>query len=215
MLTLIKPSTLITLLFLGIASGLAYRAGKDRLAVSVYRDRLEQLHTDYNALANQYNQAVTRSAVTELDVTSTTVTVTVRTPAGVLQSFPTPYNPQGEIFLDYVVLDGRLWIRRVFDEHTPPNQGVVINPDLAHIDWNNPDADHGKAAYRSLTPGRWRLSVSGDGALTLRPAPTNASLESLDLATAPEVHDYDPVATANAEIDDISFTDILGQLFSR
>ena len=89
-----------------------------------------------------------------------------------------------------MVLDGRLWIRRVFDDRTPPEQGVLVDPALAQIDWNAEQAGYGKATYRALTPGplgrfgdgRWfaRAHPGGDGAAT-------------ELVPPPPVRDYAPI----------------------
>ena len=210
LLKLLHPATFLALVLLVVAGGLTYRVGKDRLVANVYRDRLAALHEDYNALADRYNRAVTRAAVTELEVTETSVAVVVRSPDGVLETIATPYDPADEIFLDYAVIDGRLWVRRVFDENTPPNQGTLIDPALADIDWDEAAADHGKAAYRSLSPGRWRVAVSGDGSVTLRAAPDDADAP---LVRAPAVRDFDPVEQAAADIGRISAADVVGQLW--
>ncbi len=196
-----------------VVGAFSYRLGKDRLAAEVYRDRLVALQGEHGALIEQYNRAVKRTAVTELDVTRESVSVTVRTAEGVLKTVATPYDPSGEVFLDYVVVGGRLWIRRVFDEHTPPNRGVVIDPALAEIDWTDPEVDHGKAAYRALSPGRWRLAVSGDGALTLRRIEGEGDEDAL--VSSVEVREFEPVEEADRAIERITFVDVLRGVFGE
>jgi hypothetical protein len=93
--------------------------------------------------------------------------VAIRDASGAVRTIETPFDPSREIYVDFVVLDGRLWIRRVFDDRTPPEQGVLIDPALAEIDWSEDEAAHGKATYRALGPGRWIVSVTGDGSLGL------------------------------------------------
>jgi hypothetical protein len=137
--------------FAGLAGWQLLRTG---LAADVYRERLAQAVGDYEALRGQYNQAVRRTAVTELVVEDGRLSVVVRDAAGNLQTTPTPFDPAREIYVDFVVVGGRLWIRRVFDDRTPPEQGVLIDPALAQIDWSDEQAAHGKAAYRALGPGR-------------------------------------------------------------
>jgi hypothetical protein len=181
-------AVLAALLFVtGLA---AYRLLRIGFEADVYRARLEQAASDYALLRDQYNQAVRRTAVTELVVEDGRVSVAVRDAGGAVRSIETPFDPSREIYVDYVVLDGRLWIRRVFDDRTPPGEGVVIDPKLAEIDWNAEGAAYGKAAYRALAPGRWIVSVTGDGSLGLTPAREG---EPIELAPPPPVRVYEPV----------------------
>ena len=160
--------TFLMLLLAVVAGLLGYRVARDSVAATIYHGRLVALQGEFSELTDRYNAAVTRSAVTELLVKQGAVRVLVRSDDGVLQTIETPYDPASEIFIDYAVLDGKLWIRRVFDENTPPNQGVLIDGGLSTIDWDSERARHGKIAYRSLTDGRWVVSVSGDGSVALR-----------------------------------------------
>ena len=155
------------LAFAGVAGlyGLALlRAGAER---EIYRDRLRDLTGQYESLAEAYNRAVRQTAVTELVVREGRVSVRVRTADGVVREVETPFDAGREIYVDYAVLSGRVWIRRVFDEATAPADAVVIDPKLADIDWDLAGAEVGKAVYRSLSDGRWVISVSGNGALGL------------------------------------------------
>ena len=171
-----------------------YRLVRAGLVEGVYRDRLEALGTQYESLREQYNVAVRRTAVTELIVTEASdaspsqVQVRVRTIDGELTTIDTPFRAGSEISVDAVVLDGRLWIRRVFDARTPPEQGVVIDPAIAGIDWAGAsERTIGKAVYRGITPGRWVVSVSGDGSLTL----VRNDTKDVELARGPEVLEFD------------------------
>jgi hypothetical protein len=185
--------TLGTLLLaaLLVVTGIAgYQLLRTGLAADVYRARLEQAAVDYAALSDQYNQAVRRTAVTELIVADGRLTVAIRDATGALRTIETPFDPSREIYVDFVVADGRLWIRRVFDDRTPPEQAVVIDPALAEIDWSAGQAAYGKAAYRALGEGRWIVSVTGDGSLGLTPASDEAPSP---LSAAPPVRDYEPI----------------------
>ncbi|BAM02718.1 hypothetical protein [Phycisphaera mikurensis] len=188
------------------AAGLGYLLLRDRIASGIYRERLVAVTAEYNQLAADYNLAVTRAAVTELLVEGGAVAVQVRSPSGPLRRIQTPYSADSEIFLDYVVLDGKLWIRRVFDDRTAPREGIVIDPALAEIDWDAEQADHGKVAYRSLADGRWVVSVSGDGSVGLKKA---ADDEPADLVSAPEVKDFDPLVEAEKQVEAITWRDVL------
>ncbi len=189
---------------------LGYAVLKSQMTAEVYRDRLVELVDEYEQLRDNYNRAVRKTAVTELLVEDGEVCVTIRTAEGVLKKVPTPYDPANEIYVDFVVVNGRLWIRRVFDENTPPGSGVVINPQLAAIDWDADAAAVGKAAYRRLSDGRWAVSVSGDGSLTL--AKVEADTE-LSLTAPPPIEEFDPSdRAASAEVERIGPGDVIRRI---
>jgi hypothetical protein len=138
----------------------------------VYRDRLEALAGEYRTLSQRYNNAVRRTAVTELLVQNDAVWVLVRSADGPLALYETPYTADREIFVDFIVRDGRLLTRRVYDDATPPRDGFVLDDRFT----NYTTADEpqtappviGKTVYRSLDEGRWLVEVTGNGALGLR-----------------------------------------------
>lgn len=154
-----------------LVGGVAYLgfvATKNRIAAEIYEQKLGAMAADYQQVRSLYNQAVSKTAVTELVVEGKKLQVKVRTVAGVVKEIATPFDPAEEIYVDYAVLDGRLWIRRVFDAKTPPEKGMVIDPAIANIEWpKQPEPAVGKAVYRSLSEGRWVVTVSGDGSLGL------------------------------------------------
>jgi len=152
---------------------------------------LAQARAQFDDLAQQYNQAIRKTAVTELWVEQGQLSVVVRTAAGVEQRIATPYDPAGEVYVDYVVVDGRMWIRRVFDANTPPSQATVIDPQWEQIDWSNPAATLGKAVYRTLDEGRWTITVTGDGSLGLAKASTPS--QDTQLTYAPPLGSFEPV----------------------
>jgi hypothetical protein len=183
------------------------------LAADVYRDRLARLAGEHEALRTSYNDAVRRSAVTELLVRDGSLSVLVRTPGpegSALREIETPFDPSREIYVDFAVLDGRLWIRRVFDERTPPSLGVVIDPELAQIEWAGAPGSGvrvGKAVYRSLSEGRWVVSVTGQGSLGLeRVGP--ASDAPGELIAAPTVQTFDELPEADRQAAEIGWSDI-------
>ena len=168
---------------------LGYRLVRADLAANVYRERLEVVAKDYSALRQTYNEAIARTAVTELVVENNALSVRVRTADGLTKDIPTGIDPSREVYVDFIVIDGRLWVRRVFDQKTPPEKGVQIDPSLAGVDWKDPRVAHGKAVYRTLGEGRWVVSVSGDGSLGLNKADGPTSL-----VRAPEIKNYDKAA---------------------
>jgi hypothetical protein len=128
--------------------------------------------------------------VNELRVRDGALRVVIRDATGAEHEIETPYDPAREIYVDFAILDGRLWIRRVFDAGTPPQEGLVIDPGLAQVDWSTDPSAHGKAAYRSLGEGSWVVSVTGDGSLGLAASPED---EIPELSPPPPVRDYEPL----------------------
>ena len=78
--------------------------GDDHAALA----ELESLARDYSALRETYNEAVRKSVVTELLVKNGTLCVVVRNAAGERETIETPFDPSREIYVDYVLVDGRL-----------------------------------------------------------------------------------------------------------
>lgn len=200
---IVRLATSAVVIGVGSLAGLfGYRFVRADLSAQVYRDRLETLSSEYAGLRERYNEAVAKQAVTELVVRDGKLSVRVRDPGGVVEEIPTPYRPEGEIYVDYVVASGRLLIRRVFDDLTPPSSGLVIDPALEWVDWSDPNIDRGQAVYRRLDEGRWVITVTGQGTLGLRRA--GDADGPADLVTAPEVRDFaEAPELADAEVGEI------------
>jgi hypothetical protein len=187
-----------------------YKYARSQIAADVYRDRLQSLVHDYSALRSDYNEAVKKTAVTELLVQDGSLCVSVRTADGKEEVINTPYDPKSEIYVDYVIVDGRLFIRRVFDEKTPPEKAKVIDPKLANIDWHAQGLKHGKAVYRSLEEGRWVVTVTGDGSLGIE---KREGEDKIELTPAPPVRDYPQIEKeVDDKISEIGVGDVLGRL---
>ena len=179
---------------------------REEVTSKIYRTKLEAMAAEYADLADRYNHAVRQSAITELEVTASSVTVLIRTMDGEIKRIPTPYDPTEEIYVDYLVGNGRIWIRRVFDDSTPPENGLVIDPVWESVDWKKSDLNFGKAVYRSLEPGIWSIQVSGNGALSLEPAP--ASRTDL-LTTAPPIRSFEEIQLSlDQEVQAIGMKDL-------
>jgi len=203
-------SSLMLLALLGGVSYMGYKLMRNHVAAKVYEERLVELNAEYGDLARDYNQAVTRTAVTELEVHDNEVCVTVRTADGQIDRQVVDVDPANDIYVDYVVKDGRLLIRRVFDSTRAPDDAGAVDSDLLNIDWNDPSVSHGQAIYRKLTTGRWIVAVSGSGALTL--AKVNPT-DEVQLMKAPKVSEFSPVEATTQEIEKIGPTDVLGRFF--
>lgn len=195
---------------IGVAGFAGFRLAQAQLAAEVYRDRLVELSGQYDQLADRHNEAVRRTAVTELVVADGDLSVHVRTAEGLLKAVPTGLDPRREIYVDYVVVDGRVWIRRVFDDATPPERGVLIDASLGEIDWDAPGVAYGKAVYRRLGVGRWVVTVTGGGALGLTRLSDD---EPVELAPPPRVRDYEQVEAELADrLREVSTADVVRRL---
>lgn len=197
---------------IALLAGVGYRLASSHVALDIYRDRLADLSSEYESLRSMYNQAVRKTAVTELLVKQGKLSVAIRTIEGVDRIIETPFNPAHEIYCDYVLLNGRLWIRRVYDAHTPPRQGVLIDDNLKEVNWNDPTARYGNAVYRSLDEGRWIVTVTGDGSLGLAKVDNTAEVV---LSGPPPVRDYEQIQKQlNEDLAAVSTKDVLKQLLA-
>lgn len=179
---------------------------REEVTSRLYREKLDQLASQYSALAEQYNNAIRQSAITELEVTEDRIAVLIRTADGSIERIPTPFSPDRELYVDYIVGDGRIWIRRVFNASTPPERAVVIDPIWKTVDWDAMELSYGKAIYRTLQPGIWSIQVSGNGALSLERVD---STRVVALQASPEVRTYEDMQIAlDAEVQSIGARDI-------
>jgi hypothetical protein len=180
----------------GVVSIVGLRFAKADAANQVYQSRLRQLSTDYQSLASHYNEAVRQTAITELVVKDRKVTVQIRTIEGTDETIETTANADKEIYVDFALIEGRLWIRRVFDSDTPPSRATIINPKIAEIDWDSESALVGQAVYRRLDEGRWVVHAGGDGALALTKVDDD---QMVSLSPPPSVKGYDEI---QSQVDD-------------
>lgn len=202
-----KITAIAGVVLMGVLGAAGYRLAHERLAGEVYRQRLHETAGELEDLRQRYNRAVRRSAVTELLVADGALSVVVRTPEGVLATVETEVDPSREVYVDYVVKDGRLWIRRVFDDRTAPENATVIDPSLVELDWNAASLKHGQAVYRRFGEGRWLVTVTGSGSLGLRRAGPG---EELALSATPTVEPFEPAdRRAERAIDAIGFGDVV------
>ncbi len=184
------------------------RLARSDAAERVYRERLESMAGEFESLREEYNNAVRRTAVTELVVADGSVTALVRSAHGTVAEVPTLADPSREVYVDFALVDGRVWIRRVFDSATRPDEATVIDPRLADIDWEGPGASVGQAVYRTLGEGRWVVRVSGDGALGLERVPDDAVIS---LAEAPEVATFEEIeGEVEARVEAVGWREAIG-----
>lgn len=197
----------IGLLLLGVFAVLGYRLASRKMELDIYRERLAGLSSEYESLRLMYNQAVRKTAVTELIVKDGQLSLAIRTIEGVDRLINTPFDPAREIYCDYVLLDGRLCIRRVYDAQTPPHKGLVIDDKLEYVDWDAPGAIYGNAVYRSLSEGRWIVTVTGDGSLGLVKIDSEAEVT---LSGPPPVRDYSQLEKQiNEDLSHVGVSDVL------
>ncbi len=198
-------------LFVGVAGVVSYRLAQQRVTNDIYRQRLERIAGEYEQLRGLYNEAVRKTAVTELIVAEGQLSVEICTADGRRQSIATPFDPNDEIYCDYIVANGRLWVRRLYDQHTPPREGLLIDSALADVDWTDPAYKYGNAVYRSLSEGRWVVTVTGDGSLGLAKREDDAPTP---LEPAPPVGDYAQIeAQIASELEQIRMTEVIRHLW--
>lgn len=197
----------------GVGGMMGYRFLRADISAKVYRQRLEDLSAEYASLRDRYNDAVRKTVVTELVVKDNKLSVRVRDASGVLKEIATPYDPSREVYVDYVVIDSRLWIRRLFDSQTPPSEALVIDPVYEEVDWDCEGAEHGKAVYRALSEGRWIVTASGNGSLGLVRAD---EMPEPELAPPPMLKDFDAELTqADASVDSIGLGEVWRALVGK
>lgn len=173
------------MLCLVVAAGLVF--SRAQVETEIYRQRLVDLHGEFETLAGQFDRVVQRSAVTELEVIDGRINVLIRSANGVLECIPTRFSAADTIHVDFLVRDGRLWIRRIYDDQTPPEKGQVIDPQWAVVDWRDPKVTRGQTIYRGqLEDGRWVINVSGSGSMELVRVGPN---EPHELVFAPQLLD--------------------------
>jgi len=194
----------------GVVSIVGLRFAKADAANQVYQSRLRQLSTDYQSLASHYNEAVRQTAITELVVKDRKITVQIRTIEGTDETIETACNADKEIYVDFALIDGRLWIRRVFDADTPPSQATIINPKLAKVDWDNESALVGQAVYRQLDEGRWVVHAAGDGALALTKVDAD---QLITLSPPPSIKGFDEIQSqVDDELEKVTWRDVLASV---
>jgi hypothetical protein len=195
-----------------LAAGAGYRFVRADVESQVYRERLAEVAQDYETLRAEYNDSVRQSAVTELLVRDGSITARVRTSAGSLREIETPFDPSRELFVDFVVRDGRVLIRRIFDDRTAPENALVIDGELAQIDWDDPSFARGQTAYRRFDEGRWIVALTGSGAFALRRV---GPVDDIELISNPTVREFSELdREARAELDSLSAVDVFRRFFT-
>lgn len=197
----------------GLVSVVGMRFAKSDAANQVYQSRLRDLSIDYESLATQYNQAVRQTAITELVVKDRSITVQIRTIEGTAETIETSCDADKEIYVDFALIEGRLWIRRVFDADTPPSQATIINPKLANVDWSADGALVGQAVYRQLDEGRWVVNAAGDGALALTKVPDD---QVVNLSPPPTIKAYEEIQSqVDEELDKVTWRDVIATVLGN
>lgn len=205
-------TSIAILAVVGTVGFVGMKVAKADAASQVYQDRLRDLSSEYESLRAHYNTAVRQTAITELVVKDRKVTVQIRTIEGEQETIQTPCDADKEIYVDFALIQGRLWIRRVFDADTPPSQATLINPKLANVDWDSEGALVGQAVYRRLDEGRWIVNAAGDGALALTKVPED---QIINLSPPPTIQAYEEIQSqVKEELDKVTWRDVLASVFS-
>lgn len=188
-----------------VALTMQYQSMRSGIEADIYRRRLEALARDYESLRSTFNEAVRRTAVTELLVRDGKLSVRVRTAAGVEREIPTDFDPTTEVYVNYIVAGGRLWVRSIYDRAAGPERELVIDPAMGDLDWS--EEDYGLSVYRPLGEGRWIITITGGGSLGLKRL--EEADPSPDLAATPPVRAYDELQEEiDSQVGSISLKDI-------
>jgi hypothetical protein len=201
-------SVFVLLMLVGAGAYVGYRSLRVEALSAAYRQRLHALSEDYARLSARYDTVVKRTSVTELVVEGSKLSVVISTLDGELKRIETPFDPKNEIHVDYVVRDGRLWIRRVHDSATAADHALLIDPALAGLSWDPTGNDYGVTIYRPLSEGRWIISVTANGALNLVKQ-ASGSTSAVVLEPAPRVQRFEQLEQdARNDVADLSFMEL-------
>jgi hypothetical protein len=203
----------------GLFAAAMYRHSRGDIAAGIYRQRLRQLSDSYDQLRGQYNEAVRKTAVTELVVGAGRLSVVIRTAEGVLRSIPTDLDPAKEVHVEYIARDGRLWIRRAYTLTDPDRTGrasakvAMIDPSLADLPWRKDENLQGLSVFRKeLAAGRWVVTTTGNAALTLTKLAEGASAE---LSAPPPVRNYAEIEQeVERKLEELSLGEVLEHMLS-
>jgi len=200
------------LVIAAVAATAAYWIKWNDYRADIYREKLQQEVQAHEKLRQHYNTAVRQTAVTELVVDGLSVDVVIRNIEGVIKRIPAKVDPDREIYVDYILVNDRLWIRRVFSDNMPPSEGVVIDPRWARIDWDDPEVKQGISVSKGgLTNGRWVIRATGNGSLTLNKVGDD---EVIQLVAPPKVKQFHTIDhEVRQEVNDVGFFEVLGKIF--
>lgn len=197
-----------------------WRHSRGNIVAGIYRQRLEELSANYQQLRRQYNEAVRKTAVTELVLEGGQLSVVIRTAAGVIETIPTHLDANQEVHVEYLVQDGKLWIRRVYTLSEPDPGGrahasvAMINPSLADPPWSKDPSLKGLSVFRkNLTPGRWVVTTTGNAALDLKKLPPG---QESQLTCPPPVRDFPAMEEEiRAEVAELGLMDFARNILSE
>lgn len=103
-------------------------------------------------------------------------------------------------------------MRRIYDDRTAPEKALVIDAELASVDWDDPSFARGQTAYRRFEEGRWVVGVTGAGAFALRRV---GPVDDVELVNAPAIRDFNEMdQQARAEVDALSMGQVLRRFFT-
>ena len=209
-----KLATLSFIAITAVAFVLGYNFMRSNIAADLYRDRLREAVKENEAMRQTFNEEVKKTIVTELLVQDDeTVCVVFVAADNTERIVATPFKMGAEVYVDFIVRDNRLFLRRVFDENTKPKEALHIDPELQTVDWKNLSIPRGSATYAQLNKkGRWTVSVSGNGALQLTKADDNVKRQPLTIT--PAVKDYEVIEKEmNAKVEEIGVGDVMQSIF--
>jgi len=204
--------------FIVLAVFLGYSVVRTNIAADLYRDRLREAVKENEAMRQTFNEAVKKTVVTELVVNDDeTICVVFVSADNTEHVVPTPFKMGAVLWADCIVQDGKLFLRRVFDDNTAPINALFIDPVVQTVDWKRAGPSgkvpQGIAANGEINAkGRWVVSASGQGALELKKADDAAPRQPI--ARDLQVRDYKEIEKQiTTKVDEIGPTDVWKSLF--
>lgn len=201
---------------LALALLLGYNFARSTIAADFYRDRFHDELRRNEALRQSFNEVVRKNVVTELVVNEDDSVCVVFVDGNNEEKIvPTPFKKGAVVYVDFMMNDGRLYLRRLFDEKTAPADALVIDPQLQTVK-TQPDSElFGNAPYARLNQrGRWVVNATHNGALELKKADDTAPREPI--VRNLQVRDYKEIERdVNSKADEIGPQDVLNSLFGN
>ena len=195
---------------LALAVLLGYNFVRSNIAADFYRDRLREEVKKHEALRQTFNEVVRKTVVTELVVNDDdSVCVVFIDGNNQEKVVPTKFKKGAVVYVDFMVNDGKLFLRRLFDHKTAPADGLVIDPLAQTVNEDESEREEfGSAPYARLNQkGRWVVNATQNGALELKKADDSAPRRPIvrDLP----VRDYKEIEKEiNTQVDEIGPKDV-------
>lgn len=179
-----------------------------------YEQKLKTVITQYNRLLDTFNTVVDKTIITEIKVEDGNVFAIIRNYHRLRKKIPLKVSLKYPVYVDYIIKDNSIILRRVFDAVTPPSKAhnIVSNLD---VNWDDKSFKYGKAIYKKFSTNKnaiYQITVTGNGSLGIEQN-TNTNYSYATNARF-EFKVYEPM-TNKMSISNINvgFNDVIGEFF--